>query len=79
MSAGRLSTASEFFIMARGEQMPTIEILVPCYNEEAVLEKFYERVSKVLDGINGCEFRYIFVNDGSTDGTLVCGVSRCRR
>lgn len=50
--------------------MDRIEILVPCYNEEAVLEKFYERVQSVIAGIDGCEFRYIFVNDGSTDGTL---------
>lgn len=50
--------------------MERIEILVPCYNEEAVLEKFYERVQSVIAGINGCEFQYIFVNDGSTDGTL---------
>ena len=51
-------------------QMKTISILVPCYNEEAVLEAFYERTSKVLDSIEGYAFLFIFVNDGSGDRTL---------
>ena len=50
--------------------MKTVTILVPCYNEEAVLEQFYERVQKVIAVIDDCEFEYIFVNDGSSDGTL---------
>ena len=50
--------------------MKTISILVPCCNEEAVLEKFYVRVQSVIDGIDDCRFRYVFVDDGSSDGTL---------
>ncbi len=52
------------------EELKTIAILVPCYNEEAVLEKFYARVQSVIERIDGCRFRYVFVNDGSSDGTL---------
>ena len=48
----------------------TIAILVPCYNEEAVLLQFYERVQSVIERIPEYKFNYVFVNDGSTDGTI---------
>ena len=50
--------------------MKTITILVPCYNEEAVLHQFYERVQSVIANIKNYDFNYLFVNDGSTDSTL---------
>ena len=50
--------------------MRTISILVPCYNEEAVLKEFHERTAAVVEGIRDYEFRFIFVNDGSSDHTL---------
>ena len=50
--------------------MKTITILVPCYNEEAVLRQFHERVNAVISNIEGYDFQYLFVNDGSTDSTL---------
>lgn len=50
--------------------MKKITILVPCYNEEAVLNKFYERVQSVVSSIEGYDFQYLFVNDGSSDSTL---------
>ena len=49
---------------------PIISILVPCYNEEAVLNKFYERISEVVANITNYEFEFVFVNDGSKDKTL---------
>lgn len=50
--------------------MKTISILVPCYNEEAVLGKFYERMRGVINGLRSYDFSFIFVNDGSQDRTL---------
>ncbi|MBR1729093.1 MAG: glycosyltransferase family 2 protein [Selenomonadaceae bacterium] len=50
--------------------MKTITILVPCYNEEAVLKKFYDRVQSVIKKISDYEFAYLFINDGSNDQTL---------
>lgn len=47
-----------------------ISILVPCYNEEAVLREFYRRTAAVIDGIPKYDFQFMFVNDGSKDGTL---------
>lgn len=50
--------------------MDTIAIVVPCYNEQEVLREFHRRMREVLDGIPGCHFHFLFVNDGSRDGTL---------
>ena len=47
-----------------------ISILVPCYNEEAVLNQFYQRTSQVITNIPQYDFQFMFVNDGSTDHTL---------
>ncbi len=50
--------------------MKTVDIIVPCYNEEDVLAMFYEETSKVVNAIKDYSFRYIFVDDGSKDKTL---------
>lgn len=50
--------------------MDTITIIVPCYNEQEVLEEFYTEVGKVFSAVPDCRFRFLFVNDGSRDGTL---------
>ena len=50
--------------------MKTIDIIVPCYNEQDVLTTFMEETQKVINTIENYEFRYIFINDGSKDNTL---------
>lgn len=50
--------------------MDKITIIVPCYNEEEVIEMFYPAVQNCVEKIPDCEFNYIFVNDGSRDSTL---------
>lgn len=50
-----------------------ISIIVPCYNEEAVLPLFYNEITKQSDIMRdkfNTDFEYLFVNDGSRDGTL---------
>lgn len=49
--------------------MKTIDVVVPCYNEEAMLNMFYEESEKIYKTIEGYSFTYIFVNDGSKDKT----------
>lgn len=49
--------------------MKSISILVPMYNEEAVLPLFYETVNAVLAELPDYHFEYLFVDDGSTDGS----------
>lgn len=50
--------------------MNTLQLIVPCFNEEESLPVFYETVSPILDGIGDCDCSFIFVDDGSRDGTL---------
>ena len=50
--------------------MKTIDVVVPCYNEEAVLELFYNESKIIFDSLVNYRFKYIFVNDGSKDKTL---------
>jgi glycosyltransferase involved in cell wall biosynthesis len=47
----------------------TISIVVPLYNEEENVRELHGRLKEVLDGL-GSEYELIFVDDGSTDGTL---------
>ena len=54
--------------------MKKISIIVPCLNEEEALPVYYEKMSAVMDGMPEVEFELLFVDDGSTDGTL--GVMR---
>ncbi|MCT4686978.1 glycosyltransferase family 2 protein [Vallitalea sp.] len=49
--------------------MKTITILVPCYNEEEVIDIFYDEVIKVINNID-YRFELLFINDGSKDRTL---------
>jgi len=49
--------------------METLSVIVPCYNEEAVIGESYNRIKKVLDGITTLQTEIIFINDGSKDRT----------
>lgn len=51
--------------------MKTIDIVVPCYNEQEALPAFYTETSRHVAAITDYSFRYIFVNDGSRDNTLL--------
>lgn len=51
--------------------MKTIDLVVPCYNEEAGLEHFVLETNKVIDSLPDYKFRYILVNDGSKDKTYL--------
>lgn len=46
-----------------------LSILVPAYNEEDVIDLFFERVRPILEGLT-LEWEVVCVNDGSKDRTL---------
>lgn len=45
-----------------------LSIVISVYNEEAVLNTFYEHITPVLKGCD-CDYELIFVNDGSKDAS----------
>ncbi len=46
-----------------------LSIIIPCYNEEAVINKTYRRVKEVLNNNKLDTHEIIFINDGSKDKT----------
>jgi len=49
--------------------MNKISIIVPCFNEEEVLQIFYDKITEISAGIDA-DFEFLFVDDGSKDKTL---------
>ena len=47
-----------------------ITILIPAYNEEAVLPLLKERLYKLGESLPHYNLEFLFVNDGSRDGTM---------
>ena len=51
-------------------KFPTVSVVVPCYNEEEVIEECHRRLSWVLSS-TGDTYEIIYVNDGSRDRTPI--------
>lgn len=52
----------------------SLAIVVPCHNEEATVETFYKATSAIANNAlkrMGITVRYIFIDDGSGDSTLI--------
>ncbi len=49
--------------------MKTLSVIIPCFNEEAVIETTYLELTKVLISLKR-NYEIIFVNDGSNDDTF---------
>lgn len=57
--------------MLEVDDMKLISIIVPMYNEEAVVDFFFDGINKVLNELEkSYQFEIITVNDGSKDKTL---------
>lgn len=55
----------------QSEKRSLVSIVAPVYNEEAVIEAFYERLLKVVKKLNRTwDFEVIFIDDGSRDRSL---------
>lgn len=52
------------------EGIDVISIIIPCYNEQEALPIFYKELAKVLHNMAE-EYELLFINDGSTDATLL--------
>lgn len=47
----------------------TLTVIIPCYNEELLIDKTYQRVNNVLEKLTNWQSNIIFINDGSKDKT----------
>lgn len=48
-----------------------LSVVVPCYNEESVIQETHRRLCAVLERLEQVEFECIYVDDGSRDGTAM--------
>ncbi len=46
-----------------------LSLVVPCYNEEENVKKFFDEVNKVFSKNGIKDYEFVFVNDGSSDKT----------
>ena len=46
-----------------------ISVIVPCLNEEEIIQHTHEELSKFCKKINHFNYELIYINDGSTDNT----------
>lgn len=47
-----------------------ISLIIPCYNEQAVIRPCHDRVGAAIAPLSDYDFEIIYINDGSTDDTL---------
>ena len=55
----------------RGESMSVLSVVLPAYNEEAMLLKTARRLSEILNA-EKIQYQLVFVDDGSKDHTWEC-------
>jgi glycosyltransferase involved in cell wall biosynthesis len=55
---------------ARASTFVTLSLVVPVFNEAEAVAIFLERIRNVFDGNASLRLEVVFINDGSTDGTL---------
>lgn len=74
---GPMPDATAVHRIERNKQ-PLISILTPMYNEEQVIDLFFERMEHAITGLD-CRFEFVCVNDGSRDRTWEILANRAAR
>ena len=55
-------------IAVMSSKKPAVDLIIPIFNEEGVVEHTHEGICRVVDSL-AYEFQFIYVDDGSSDGT----------
>lgn len=53
--------------------LKSLSVVIPCHNEEEILDSSYKKLKKILDPLVGykiASYELVFVNNGSTDSTI---------
>lgn len=58
---------------------PIISIVAPAYNEEAVIDAFYIRITGIMKKIDNYDYEILIVNDGSKDKTPMMAKKLCEQ
>ena len=58
--------------MIAGVGRACLSVVVPCYNEQAVLPATHAELQAALAEIPNLDYELVYVDDGSTDGTFEC-------
>jgi glycosyltransferase involved in cell wall biosynthesis len=61
------------------EAAARLSVVVPCYDEELVLEELCERLKSACESFGESNYEIILVNDGSRDGTWSAILQQCSR
>jgi dolichol-phosphate mannosyltransferase len=56
-------------MMREPQFRPKLSVVIPCYNEEAVMLELHRRVTQACCSVVKDSYELLFVNDGSFDGT----------
>ena len=64
-----LSAAVRFFYRAVSNP-PTVALVIPVFNEAAVLPELFARLTALFDAGHGCTWRAVLVDDGSRDRSV---------
>lgn len=48
---------------------PRLSVVVPCYNEEAVIDETHRRLTSACTAVVGDDYEIVYVDDGSRDAT----------
>lgn len=59
----------EFIPMSPKKRKSSIDLVIPVFNEEGVIEQIHAQIRAVVDRLPH-EFRFLYVDDGSDDGTV---------
>ncbi|MEO6573956.1 MAG: glycosyltransferase family 2 protein [Polyangiaceae bacterium] len=71
MTAGPQADLDDGTSEAKATVTPCVSIVVPLFNEAASLEPLVERCEAMARSVPGITWEYVFVNDGSTDESLL--------
>ena len=56
--------------MSRRASPALLSMVVPCFDEEAVISEMHRRLVASLEGVPDLDFEIVYVDDGSRDATL---------